>query len=163
MFAELAAYASSRGLTVVELVDEVYRTYGYFEERQKSVAFEGAAGAAQMAALVESYKANPPREVAGTPVVQVRDFSTGRFTDSDGDPVPPENMLIIDLADGSSLACRPSGTEPMMKFYLFGNRRPAPGQAFSDAQLEAARREVAAALGGFEAWIDADRGARLAG
>jgi phosphoglucomutase len=163
MFAELAAYASSRGLTVVELVDEVYRTYGYFEERQKSVAFEGAAGAAQMAALVESYKANPPREVAGTPVTRVRDFSTGRFTDSDGDPVPPENMLIIDLADGSSLACRPSGTEPMMKFYLFGNRRPAPGQEFSDAQLEAARREVAAALDAFEAWIDADRGARLAG
>ena len=161
MFAELAAYAASREMTLVDLMDEVYREYGYFHELTKNVQFDGAAGAEEMKTLVASFQQNPPTEVDGTKVTKVRDFSTGTLKDSEGDIIPAENMLIYDLEDGRTFAVRPSGTEPKMKFYFFGNRRPAQGTQFSDDQLAEAKSEVAKSFESLDAWIDADREKRL--
>jgi phosphoglucomutase len=161
MFAELAAYAASRGLTVPGLLDEVYAEVGYFLEVNQSKIFEGAQGAAQIAALANSYAANPPTEVDGSTVTGVRNFASDVIHDEEGVQVPKEKMLFIDLADGRSFAVRPSGTEPKIKYYLFGRQVPADGQPMSPEALASAKTHVINALGTLWSWIEKDIDDRL--
>jgi phosphoglucomutase len=162
MFAELAAYAASRGLTVPGLLDEIYAEIGYFLEVNQSKVFEGAQGAAQIAALANSYAASPPTEVDGSPVTGVRNFASDIIFDEEGVQVPKEKMLFIDLADGRSFAVRPSGTEPKIKYYLFGRQVPTDGQPMSPDTLASAKTHVINALGTLWSWIEQDIDARLA-
>ena len=162
MFAELAAYAASKGLTVAGLLDEVYCDIGFFLERNESVVFEGAAGAAQIQKLADSYGANPPKEVDGSAVTSVRDFRKTSIIDEEGDPVSTEKMLFVDLADGRSFAVRPSGTEPKIKYYMFGRQTPAAGQKLSAAELAAAKDKVSSSLASMWEKLRADIDVRLA-
>lgn len=162
MFAELAAYAASRGLTVVGLLDEVYAEIGYFLEVNQSKVFEGASGAAQIAKLADSYGSNPPKEVDGSAVTNVRDFRKDEIKDEEGEVVSKEKMLFVDLADGRSFAVRPSGTEPKIKYYMFGRSVPAAGQKLSADELSAAKAKVSAGLSSLWAWLEKDIDARLA-
>ncbi|MBB5033345.1 phospho-sugar mutase [Prosthecobacter vanneervenii] len=162
MFAELAAYAASLGLTVAGLLDQVYAEVGYFLERNESKVFEGATGAAQITRLADSYGSNPPKEVDGSAVVNVRDFRKDEIKDEEGDVVLKEKMLFVDLADGRSFAVRPSGTEPKIKYYMFGRSLPAAGQKLSADELAAAKAKVSAGLASMWAWLDKDIDARLA-
>lgn len=162
MFAELAAYAASRGLTVVELLDEVYSEAGYFLEVNQSKVFEGASGAAQIAKLADSYGSNPPTEVDGSAVVNVRDFRKDEIRDEEGEVVAKEKMLFVDLADGRSFAVRPSGTEPKIKYYMFGRQVPAEGQKLSAEELSAAKTRVVASLDSLWKWLEQDIDGRLA-
>lgn len=162
MFAELAAYAASRGLTVAELLDEVYSEVGYFLEVNQSKVFEGASGAAQIAKLADSYGSNPPTEVDGSAVVNVRDFRSQDIQDEEGETVAKEKMLFVDLADGRSFAVRPSGTEPKIKYYMFGRQVPAAGQTLSAEELAAAKSKVSASLESLWAWLEKDIDVRLA-
>ncbi len=162
MFAELAAYAASRSLTVTDLLDEVYGEIGYFLEVNQSKVFEGAAGAAQIAKLADSYAANPPTAVDGSAVVNVRDFRKDEIKDEEGDIVAKEKMLFVDLADGRSFAVRPSGTEPKIKYYMFGRSVPAAGQKLSSDELHAAKVKVTDGLNKLWAWLEKDIDARLA-
>ena len=162
MFAELAAYAASLGLTVAGLLDQVYCEVGYFLEVNESKVFEGASGAAQIAKLADSYGSNPPKEVDGSAVIKVRDFRKDEITDEEGDVVLKEKMLFVDLADGRSFAVRPSGTEPKIKYYMFGRSVPAAGQKLSADELTAAKAKVTEGLSSMWAWLDKDIDARLA-
>ena len=162
MFAELAAHAKSKGLTLPELLDQVYCDYGYFLEKLHSVVLEGAEGAEQIRTLAESYSTNPPTEVDGSAVSGVRDFATQDIVDPEGDTLPREKMLIVDLEDGRAFAVRPSGTEPKIKYYLYGRRRPAEGTAFDSAELATIKTEVAQSLETLWTWLDADIQKRLA-
>jgi phosphoglucomutase len=162
MFAELAAYAASKGLTVAGLLDEVYCDIGFFMERNESVVFEGAAGAAQIQKLADSYGANPPKEVDGSAVTRVRDFRKTGIIDEEGDPVSTEKMLFVDLADGRSFAVRPSGTEPKIKYYMFGRQTPAAGKKLSAAELAAAKDKVSNSLASMWEKLRADIDVRLA-
>jgi phosphoglucomutase len=162
MFAELAAYAASLGLTVVGLLDQVYCEVGYFLEVNESKVFEGASGAAQIAKLADSYGSNPPAEVDGSAVIKVRDFRKDEIIDEEGEAVLKEKMLFVDLADGRSFAVRPSGTEPKIKYYMFGRSVPAAGKSLSAEELTAAKAKVAAGLASMWAWLDKDIDARLA-
>ncbi|MDP1589577.1 MAG: phospho-sugar mutase [Prosthecobacter sp.] len=162
MFAELAAYAASRGLTMVGLLDEVYSEIGYFLEVNQSKVFEGASGAAQIAKLADSYGSNPPKEVDGSAVTKVRDFRKDEIKDEEGDIVSKEKMLFVDLADGRSFAVRPSGTEPKIKYYMFGRSVPASGQKLSADELASAKAKVSAGLDSIWAWLEQDIDARLA-
>ncbi len=162
MFAELAAYAASRGLTVVGLLDEVYCEIGYFLEVNQSKVFEGASGAAQIAKLADSYGSNPPKEVDGSAVVTVRDFRKDVIKDEEGEILSKEKMLFVDLADGRSFAVRPSGTEPKIKYYMFGRSVPAAGQKLSADELAAAKAKVSTGLDSMWAWLEKDIDARLA-
>ena len=162
MFAELAAYAASLGLTVAGLLDQVYCEVGYFLERNESKVFEGASGAAQIAKLADSYGSNPPTEVDGSAVIKVRDFRKDEITDEEGDVVLKEKMLFVDLADGRSFAVRPSGTEPKIKYYMFGRSVPAAGQKLSAEELTTAKTKVTESLASMWAWLDKDIDARLA-
>ncbi len=162
MFAELAAYAASRGLTVAGLLDEIYCEIGYFLEVNQSKVFEGASGAAQIAKLADSYGSNPPKEVDGSAVVQVRDFRKDEIRDEEGDVVSKEKMLFVDLADGRSFAVRPSGTEPKIKYYMFGRCVPEAGKQLSADELAAAKTRVTDGLASMWAWLEKDIDARLA-
>jgi phosphoglucomutase len=162
MFAELAAYAASKGLTVAGLLDEVYCDIGFFMERNESVVFEGAAGAAQIQKLADSYGANPPKEVDGSAVISVRDFRKPGIVDEEGEAVSTEKMLFVDLADGRSFAVRPSGTEPKIKYYMFGRQTPVSGQKLSTAELAAAKEKVSASLASMWEKLRTDIDVRLA-
>jgi len=153
MFAEVAAYAKSVSKTLTELMDDIYTEYGYHLEIGKSLVMEGADGAAKIAALANSYAENPPVEVDGSPVVRVRDFAKQDLFDQEGDLLPKEKMLFVDLEDGRSFAVRPSGTEPKIKFYLFGKH--APG-----GELAAVKELVKFGLLNLWSWIEADAAQR---
>ncbi len=153
MFAEVAAYAKSVGKTLPELLDDIYQEFGFHQEMGKSLVMEGADGAAKIQALANSYAENPPAEVDGSAVVRVRDFAKQDIFDQEGDLLPKEKMLFVDLEDGRSFAVRPSGTEPKIKYYLFG--KAAPG-----GDLEATKAAVAQGLESLWNWIAADAAGR---
>lgn len=153
MFAEVAAYAKSVGKTLTELMDEIYTEYGYYQEIGKSLVMEGADGAAKIQALANSYAENPPSEVDGSVVLRIRDFAKQDLFDQEGDLIPKEKMLFVDLEDGRSFAVRPSGTEPKIKYYLFGKH--APG-----CDLSAAKEMVQTGLASLWAWIEMDAATR---
>jgi phosphoglucomutase len=146
MFTEVTALAASQGKTVVDLLDEVYSEYGYFAEFAPDLKLEGAEGAAKIKRLIDSYATDPPTTLDGTAVTGLRHFGKEDIRDEEGDLVPKEALLFLDLADGRRFAVRPSGTEPKVKFYFFGSRKPAPGQSLAPAELAAAKVEVPASL-----------------
>ena len=107
----------------------------------------------KIAALADSYAENPPTEVDGSAVLLIRDFAKQDLFDQEGDLLPKEKMLFVDLEDGRSFAVRPSGTEPKIKYYLFGKN--APG-----GDLSAAKSSVQAGLAALWSWIEADAAKR---
>jgi phosphoglucomutase len=151
MFAEVAAYARSNDLTLDQLLDQIYLEYGYYQEKSGSLAFEGAEGADKIRRLADSYNTNPPGEIDNSKVVAVKDFAAGGIPDVEGDILPREKMTIFELADARRIAVRPSGTEPKIKFYLFGRN-----SGVSKDSLVETRANLAAALDGLWAWLQAD-------
>jgi phosphoglucomutase len=160
VFAEVCAYAKSRSLTVDAYLDEVYAEYGFYLEKNGTLTFEGADGAAKIAKLATSYAKLPPKQIDGSAVTGARDFKSQTFKDVEGDTLPKESMVIFDLADGRRVAVRPSGTEPKIKFYMFA-RRNAKGAKFTASELAAAKKDVATSLERLWTWIQADVKARL--
>jgi phosphoglucomutase len=160
MFCEVAAYAKSRGQTVDELLDEVFATFGYFAEKNGSLVFEGAEGAAKIARLAESYSTQPFSEVLGLRVVNIKNFETDMIEDIEGDLIPKEKMSICELEDGTRIAVRPSGTEPKIKYYFFGRRRPENGK-FDSAELSRIKAQVGEKLDRLWDWLQKDAQERL--
>ncbi len=154
MFAEVAAYAKSVGKSLPELMDEIFAEFGYHLELGKSLVMEGADGAAQIQALANSYAQQPPVVVDGAAVVRLRDFAKQDLFDQEGDLLPKEKMLFVDLADGRAFAVRPSGTEPKIKYYLYG--KAAPG-----GELDNAKAQVRSGLDTMWQWLEEDAGMRL--
>ncbi len=161
MFCEVAAYASSRGQTLDALLDEIYRQLGYFAEKNGSLVFEGAEGAAKIARLVQSYAANPPAEMLATKVASIRNFETDEIRDVEGDVIPKEKMSIFELEDRTRVAVRASGTEPKIKYYLFAQLRPAAG-TFGADELQRIKGEVSGRLDQLWRWLEQDAIQRLA-
>ncbi|PYL22642.1 MAG: phosphomannomutase [Verrucomicrobia bacterium] len=163
MFCEVAAYAKSRGQTVDELLDEIFATFGYFEEKTRALVFEGAEGANKIARLIESYSASPFLEVLGSKVIGIKNFETDMVEDVEGDLVPKEKMLIFELQDPAGagrIAVRPSGTEPKIKYYLFAQRRPANGK-FDSTELTRIKAQVGEKLDRLWDWLQKDAQKRL--
>jgi phosphoglucomutase len=162
MFAEAAAYAKSRNLTLLGLLDEIYAEFGYYIERGESLVMEGAEGAAQIQRLAASYSSNPPKELDGAAVTATTDFAAQEIFDVEGDRLPPEKMLMITLADGRRAAVRPSGTEPKIKFYLFGRRPPPEGRKYFAEELPTVKQEVISSLQNLWVAIREDAQKRIA-
>ncbi|MEQ1854003.1 MAG: phospho-sugar mutase [Chthoniobacteraceae bacterium] len=160
MFAEVAAWARSRGMTIDQLLDEVFAEYGFYWEKNGTLTFEGADGAAKIAKLAASYAKHPPKTMDGAKVSGARDFGAKTFKDVEGDVIPREKMVIFDLADGRRVAVRPSGTEPKIKFYMFIRRDPK-GTRFATSELAAAKDESRASLDALWRWIQDDVKKRL--
>jgi len=160
MFCEMAAYAKSRGRTVDQLLDEAFAGFGYFDEKNASLYFEGAEGADKIARLLGSYANKPPREIAGSKVAGVTDFEKQTIRDVEGDVIPKQKMSIFELEDKTRIAVRGSGTEPKIKYYIFVQRRPDKGK-FSEEELAGIKREVAEQLYKIWSFIEKDAHARL--
>jgi len=160
MFCEVAAYAKSRGQTVDQLLDEIFAAFGYFVEKNGSLAFEGAEGANKIARLAESYATDPLSEVLGSKVMSIRNFETDEIKDIEGDEIPKEKMSIFELDDRTRIAVRPSGTEPKIKYYLFAQRRPKKGK-FDSAELKQIKAEVGEKLDRLWDWLQKDAQSRL--
>ncbi|CAG6053826.1 phosphomannomutase [Streptococcus pneumoniae] len=120
--AELAAYYRSRGLTLADGIEEIYKEYGYYAEKKNSVTLSGVDGAEQIKAIMAKFRNNAPTEWNATAITVVEDFKAQTATVADGTvtnlTTPPSDVLKYTLADGSWIAVRPSGTEPKIKFYI---------------------------------------------
>ena len=120
--AELAAYYRSRGLTLADGIEEIYKEYGYYAEKTISVTLSGVDGAEQIKAIMAKFRDNGPKEFNNTAITVVEDFKAQTSTATDGTvtalTTPPSDVLKYTLADGSWIAVRPSGTEPKIKFYI---------------------------------------------
>ncbi|MDG9334046.1 phospho-sugar mutase [Streptococcus pneumoniae] len=120
--AELAAYYRSRGLTLADGIEEIYKEYGYYAEKTISVTLSGVYGAEQIKAIMAKFRNNAPTEWNATAITVVEDFKAQTATVADGTvtnlTTPPSDVLKYTLADGSWIAVRPSGTEPKIKFYI---------------------------------------------
>ncbi|HEW5260050.1 TPA: phospho-sugar mutase [Streptococcus pneumoniae] len=120
--AELAAYYRSRGLTLADGIEEIYKEYGYYAEKTISVTLSGVDGAEQIKAIMAKFRNNDPKEWNATAITVVEDFKAQTATVADGTvtnlTTPPSDVLKYTLADGSWIAVRPSGTEPKIKFYI---------------------------------------------
>lgn len=120
--AELATYYRSRGLTLADGIEEIYKEYGYYAEKTISVTLSGVDGAEQIKAIMAKFRNNAPTEWNATAITVVEDFKAQTATVADGTvtnlTTPPSDVLKYTLADGSWIAVRPSGTEPKIKFYI---------------------------------------------
>jgi phosphoglucomutase len=160
MFCEMTAYAKSRGRTVDQLLDEAFAGFGYFEEKNASIYFEGAEGADKIARLLESYVKRPPTEVAGSKVVGMTDFEKQTIRDVEGDVIPKQKMSIFELADKTRIAVRGSGTEPKIKYYIFAQRRPDKGKFTAD-ELIKIKGETSDRLEKIWKWVEEDARGRV--
>ena len=113
MVAECAAWAADQGKTLYQLLQDIYAEFGYYKESLISVVRKGKAGAEEIAAIMTNYRNNPPKEMAGSPVVKVIDYSKREATG-----LPASNVLQFYNEAGDVVTVRPSGTEPKIKFYF---------------------------------------------
>ena len=139
--AELAAYYRSRGLTLADGIEEIYKEYGYYAEKTISVTLSGVDGAEQIKAIMAKFRNNAPKEWNATAITVVEDFKAQTSTATDGTmttlTTPPSDVLKYTLADGSWIAVRPSGTEPKIKFYI-----AVVGESNEDSQAKIANIET---------------------
>ena len=139
--AELAAYYRSRGLTLADGIEEIYKEYGYYAEKTISVTLSGVDGAEQIKAIMAKFRNNAPKEWNATEITVVEDFKAQTATVADGTvtalTTPPSDVLKYTLADGSWIAVRPSGTEPKIKFYI-----AVVGESNEDSQAKIANIEA---------------------
>ncbi|MDR1009813.1 MAG: phospho-sugar mutase, partial [Opitutaceae bacterium] len=153
MFAELCASVKARKLTVPEYLDEIYRKHGYHMEGVINIYYEGASGAAKIARILETYRANPPKKFGNIAVKKFQDFGRARILDADGERIPAQDLYFVTLANGYTYAARGSGTEPKIKFYIFANARPGKGKKANLAETKSA---VRAELDRIKSLIEAD-------
>lgn len=139
--AELAAYYRSRGLTLADGIEEIYKEYGYYAEKTISVTLSGVDGAEQIKAIMAKFRDNGPKEFNATAISITEDFKAQTSTAADGTvttlTTPPSDVLKYTLADGSWIAVRPSGTEPKIKFYI-----AVVGESNEDSQAKIANIEA---------------------
>ena len=120
---EVAAYCKKQGITLWDMMVEMYEKYGYYKETQYAITKKGKEGLEEIAAMMEKLRNNPPKEFAGLKVKKFIDykadkainFETGEETKSG---LPSSNVLYFDLENDSWCCARPSGTEPKIKFYM---------------------------------------------
>lgn len=122
LVAEVAAFYKKQGKTMYDGLQDIYATYGYYEEKTISVTLAGIEGSAKIKALMAKFREEAPIEFAGISVASMEDFDASQRIYSDGKveiiDMPAANVLKYSLADGSWIAIRPSGTEPKIKFYI---------------------------------------------
>lgn len=145
LVAEAAAWARDRGKTLWELLLDIYTEYGLYREKLINVVRKGAEGAAEIKAMMEGYRNNPPAEIAGSRVVRIDDYQSQVSDDLvTGTKTPLQleksNVLQFFLADGTKISVRPSGTEPKIKFYFSANTEMRNPSEFEERWKELEER-----------------------
>jgi phosphoglucomutase len=144
--AEMTLYWRSRGKSLLDRLEELYKICGYWEETGISKYFQGPEGPAIMKGIMEEYRKNPPKKLGGLEVVKVRDIING------ADGLPPSDVLQFYLEDGTVVSARPSGTEPKIKFYASSCTPVGPGgieaaKAEAGRKLEGIKKDIRAVIG----------------
>ena len=133
MLCEAAAYYKKQGLTLWDQMLKIYEKYGYFKETLVSLERKGVEGIAEIKAMLDGLRANPPKEIGGYKVLAVRDYEKDIVIYPDNTTsktgLPKSNVLYYDLEDNAWCCARPSGTEPKVKFYM-----GVKGTSFEDAE-----------------------------
>lgn len=140
---EVAAYYKAQEKSLYDALLEIFEEYGYFKESLESLTLKGKDGAEQIAKILEDFRENPPKEVAGKTIVAVEDYKTSirkEFSNGKLSPIslPKSNVLKYFLEDGSWFCVRPSGTEPKCKFYF-----SVVGQSLKDSEEKVNRLQTA--------------------
>ena len=156
MFAEFVAYLKAHEISYSNFLDEIYSKYGFFKEDLLSFTFEGAEGISKIKRLMSSYRDNPPKRFNNVRVLTSTDFLSGGGKDADGKDIPASNFMIVRLLDGSSIAIRPSGTEPKLKMYLF-----AQAPVAKDDDLKEIKTIITERLVSLKSWLQNDVKERL--
>ncbi len=120
---EMTAYLKNKGMTLFDKLIELYKEYGFYLENLISITKKGMRGQEEIAEMMQGYRDNPPKEINGSPVLQLLDYQTSKgknlVTGEEWDiTLPKSNVLQFKTADGSKISARPSGTEPKIKFYF---------------------------------------------
>jgi phosphoglucomutase len=145
--AEMTLYWRSRGKSLLDRLDELYKVCGYWQEMGVSKYFQGPEGPAIMKGIMDRYRSKPPQTLGGIAVSRVRDLEKG------ADALPPSDVLQFYLADGTVVSARPSGTEPKIKFYATccadaGSAGLEAAKAEAARKLEAIKKDIRAVIGG---------------
>ena len=120
MFCELAAYLKSQEISFSDYLNALYLQHGYYEEKTINIYYEGAAGSRRIKNIIDSYRNDIPKSFGGIEVSSLTDFGKDEIFDADGERIPPQEFYFLELNNGYSFAVRASGTEPKIKFYVFG-------------------------------------------
>lgn len=123
LLAEICAWAKDQGKTLYEVLMGIYQEYGFSKEYTINVVKPGKSGADEILQMMNNFRQNPPKEIAGSAVVNIKDYKTLKQTDGNGnvtelDMPEASNVLQFYTADGTKVSVRPSGTEPKIKFYI---------------------------------------------
>lgn len=155
LMAEIAAWAKDKGMTMYQMLQDIYIKYGYSKEKGISVVRKGKSGAEEIVAMMKNFRENPMKELGGSPVILIKDYASLEATDvvngtkSKLDMPITSNVLQYFSADGSKVSIRPSGTEPKIKFYIevrgikmdnYADYDAA--NAAADAKIEAIKKEL---------------------
>ncbi|HJA85590.1 MAG TPA: phospho-sugar mutase [Candidatus Bacteroides avicola] len=145
LLAEICAWAKDQGKTLYDVLMEIYLEYGFSKETTVNVVKPGKTGAEEIQAMMAGFRANPPKEIGGSPVVLTKDYKTLKATDAQGnvtDLVMPEtsNVLQYFTEDGTKISVRPSGTEPKIKFYIEVKGQMKCAGCYEKACAEAAEK-----------------------
>ncbi|MDR0941635.1 MAG: phospho-sugar mutase [Bacteroidales bacterium] len=137
--AEAAAVAAEEGKSLYDVLVETYLEYGLYKEDLLSIKKEGKAGKEEIDAMMKNFRANPPKELASSPIVLIKDYEQQKAFDctngtSTAINLPKSNVLQFFCADGSKVTVRPSGTEPLIKFYFGVKTKVADKNSFKQAE-----------------------------
>jgi phosphoglucomutase len=138
MFCEVAAYLKAQEMTFPEFLDSLYLQHGYYEEKTINIYYEGAAGSQKIKNILESYRSDAPKTFGDVSVSGFTDFGKDEIIDADGDKIPPQDFYFLELSNGYSFAVRGSGTEPKIKFYVFGRSDVLDPEDLIKVKVEAA-------------------------
>lgn len=141
LLCEMAAYEKEKGRSLYEKMIDLYVQYGFYKEHLISITKKGMDGQQQIAAMMESYRNNPPKTINGSLVVKLLDYELQKGSNPQtGEEwkieLPKSNVLQFILADGSSISARPSGTEPKIKFYFSVNTKLNTAAEFDKVNKE---------------------------
>ena len=124
LMAEITAWAKDNGKTLFEMLQDIYIEYGYGKEKGISVVRKGKSGAEEIVQMMANYRSNPPKEIAGSKVITIKDYKSLKMTEvetgkvTDLEMPATSNVLQFFTEDGTKISVRPSGTEPKIKFYI---------------------------------------------
>jgi len=141
--AEMAAVAAEQGVSLHDMLLDLFRRFGYFQEGTKNITLKGKEGAEQIQAMMAGLRASPPSSFGGVAVKTIADLQTGQIKDARSGKVvgqydlPASNVMLFTLEDGTKVIGRPSGTEPKIKFYVLARE---PGDDLDQARAAAAAK-----------------------
>lgn len=146
LLSELAAELKSRGISMHDHLDELYRKHGFHKEYLINLVMEGSEGMAAMQRLMTAFRTSPPKSLAGIEVTRIRDYLNSTITETAngeqsplGDPVG--NLIVMELAEeGNYVAARPSGTEPKIKLYVFTKLSAEASEDLDQARTTLSKR-----------------------